>query len=214
MIIKPESSPHLKLLEEILSQNNFPIKKMYTLQDWGSTSREIYAPQLASLGTDFKVGYEGHVWLINHLFGNRGTILLFDENLSTEDPYTQERLTRLYEVKQQFRNKVSHSLNGTLVFNIDLNKLEGEAFKEGGETGYLGTFKDEKFTSFSEGNIGRWEDFFLKYVHSPDPNIESLAYEWSVLIRRGVLKKENLIKEEDWKLMKFLKTQIPLTEHV
>ena len=213
MITKPESAPYLELLEETLNQNNFPIIGAYPLRDWESISKEIYAPQLAHQDINFKVGYEGHIWLTKHLFGNRSTILLLEEDLLSENLDIKKKLIKLYETKQQFRNRISHSLNGTLRFNINLDKLEGEVFRQGGNIGYLGTFREGRFTKFSKNNFGRWEDFFLKYVHSPDPDIKSLIYEWSILTKRGLLKKRNLIKNRDWELMKKLKTQIPPSEY-
>lgn len=209
---KPECSKCLSELEKTLVKNNLPIKDVYKIKDWESLAREMYGPQILSSNEAFNTGFEGHIWLVQHLFGNRGLILVLEER-TISDPCLKERLDKIYKAKQEFRNNVSYSLDGTLMFNINLNKLDPKKFKNGGSKGQLGTFDNGRFTSFIDGSFGRWDYFYLKYIHSPNIDLEILKYEWNVLLRRGIISPENKIESREWELMKKLKTFIPPSEY-
>jgi len=210
---KPECSKYLVELEETLNENNFPIKQIYKVRNWEALSREMYNPQLLSSSEDFVLGFEGHVWLIKHLFGNRGLILILEDEIQKGDLSLKDKLQRLYDTKQKFRTKISESLNGTLVFNVNLDRLNGSQFNKGGNIGHLGTFNNGAFTSFSDQHFGRWDYLYLKYVHSPDVDIGTLEYEWSTLLRNNILAPENRIERREWELMKKLKTHVPPNEY-
>ena len=98
--------------------------------------------------------------------------------------------------------------------NLDLDRLPGEEFRQGGLQGSLVVLNNGKASPF-EGNYlkGRWDDFYFKYFHSTDPNRGALKHEWTTLVDSGVISPANLIGERDWKLMKKLNTNIPPSEH-
>ena len=51
---------------------------------------------------------------------------------------------------------------------------------------------------------GRWEDFYFKYIHAPDPNPNNHYREMNILERQGVF--DSSIDSNKWRLMKKLGT--------
>lgn len=214
VMAKPECCKYLRKLEGALENHGFKPQTIYRVRDWAGLSRAIYAPQLEFSEKEFTVGFEGHIWLAQHLFDNRGLVMVLEEGIDKNDLLLENKLAKLCNAKKEFRTNVSESLNGTLVMNIDLSKLKGEQFREGGIPGCLGVGSNGSFLKFDANyDEGRWEDFYFKYVHSTNPNKKMLAYEWGTLVNKGVISLDNLISQRDWELMKKLNTNTPPSEH-
>ena len=198
LLLKPEVRNHLQDLDEFLVRENFDISSRHPISDWGGLSRKLYAPQLASSDA-FRYEFGAYTWLSQHLFGNNSAVFILDSELSD----LQQQLYHLKEIRNRFRQYLDDKGAGAIQIFLNMEKLNTEGAQALGERGILSVgdrfLSDPKF-------IGRWEDFYFKYIHTPDPTVNDLQREIEVLGNEGVFDKT--ISEKEWRLMKSLQTLV------
>ncbi len=209
LIAKPYSGQYLESLLEVISQRGLQPHSIYGTDRWGEIAREIYQKNVDRIGHEFKVGLEGHIRLVNMLFGNRAAVLLLECSGNT-DMDLQETLSFTQQVKRDLRAKTpgGEKLEDIIVF-MNLGQVDVGCDPKGVcPTGIIG-IKDEDgdFKPVSKTS-GIWDFYYFKYVHAPD-NIPELCDELATLDRMGVLDPRNEISVEDFLVMAKLKTLVP-----
>lgn len=212
LMVKPDGGRYLAELEQTLLESRLRISEVFYVSDWEPVARALYEPQLQSCDRAFYVAFEAHVWLNRYLFGNRALVLILETLDNEQDLDTLARA--VHQARDHFRSTVAESRNGTFIVAINLDRLPGEAYQGAGRVGVLGVQASEtSFTPLIEC-VGRWDDYYFKYVHSPDGSATSLTREWEVLVRLSVIAPDNRISLHEWKLLKFLRCMIPPSEYV
>lgn len=211
-IVKPDGIRYLQELEQTLQENRINITSIFSIKDWGVTARAIYEPQLRSSDRAFNVGFETHLWLTQHLFGNRGLLLILE--VQKDIKTLAEQVSFVYRVRNLFRDKLSESIKGTFVIAVNLDRLHGEVYTGAGKPGQLGVLNQGSFfVPLVEVNSnGRWDDHYFKYIHTPDSLVE-LEYEWGALVKQEVITREGKIPRREWGLLKILRSSMPPGEY-
>lgn len=211
-IVKPDGIRYLQELEQTLQENRINITSIFSIRDWEAIARVIYEPQLRSSDRAFNVGFETHLWLTQHLFGNRGLLLILEVQENTKT--IAEQALFVHKVRNLFRDKLSESIKGTFVIAVNLDRLHGEVYTGAGRPGQLGVLDQDSFFMplIDVHSNGRWDDHYFKYIHTPD-GLAELEYEWGVLIKQGIITKESKISRREWGLLKILRSSIPPGEY-
>lgn len=209
IIAKPYSGEYLGALVETIEQNGLEPKQIYTTDKWGEVARVIYQKNVDRIGHEFKVGLEGHISLVNTLFGNRAAILLLGNSDSSKTDL-ENTLCAAQKVKKELRAKTrgGEKLQDIVVFmNLDAIDIGCDP-KDVCPTGVVGIqTPDGNFKGISSVK-GTWDFYYFKYVHAPD-SVPELIEELYSLQQMGVLDQENAISMQDFLLMAKLKTLIP-----
>jgi hypothetical protein len=209
ILVKPDGARYLNELESTLEEKHMHIERVYFVADWEKTSRALYKPQLQACSREFLVGFEAHVWLNRHLFGNHSLILVLETNF--EDLETSARAVR--EVRDYFRSKIPHSRDGTFMIALNLNRLDGDVFQGAGITGNLGVLSaNGVFTTLGDNYSGRWDDHYFKHIHAPD-DLAALIREWKVLLELGIISDDNYVSRQEWNLLKLLRCLTPPSKY-
>ncbi len=210
VIAKPYSGQYLELLLETISKNGLQPHSIYGTDRWGDVARQIYQKNVDRIGRKFKVGLEGHIRLVNFLFGNRA-VVLFLEGSGNTNMDLQEALSLTQEVKRNLRTQApgGERLEDIIVF-MNLKQVDIGCDPEGiCPTGIIGIKNDSgEFKAISKTS-GTWDFYYFKYVHVPD-NIEDLHEELTTLDKMGVLDPKNEIAVQDFLVMAKLQTLVPL----
>lgn len=211
-IVKPDGIRYLQELEQTLQGNQINITGIFSIRDWEAIARIIYEPQLRSSDRAFNVGFETHLWLTQHLFGNRGLLLILE--VQKDIKTLAEQVSFVHRVRNLFRDKLSESIKGTFVIAVNLDRLHSDVYTGAGKSGQLVVLgQDSSFTPFVEANPnGRWDDHYFKYIHTPDSSTK-LEYEWGALVKQGIITRESKISRMEWKLLKILRSSIPPSEY-
>lgn len=199
LIPKPESAKYLQDIEDILSKDEFILKGIYAIDDWGQLARAIYKQQLDEGTNDFRMAFEGHIRVSQILFGNESVLL------TISNPYQDlsEGLETFIQKKQEIRESLAKKGHENLLICANLERISQEIFSDYGVAGTLGVNSERNFYPF-EGYMGVWDYFYFKFIHIPDPKLNSLKREWSILLKWGIL--NNDISKDKWQLMKTLGT--------
>ena len=86
---------------------------------------------------------------------------------------------------------------------LDTDKLRTEGKEKLGVRGDLGIAGDLNGVRF----VGKWDHYYFKYIHAPDPKEETIKYEMGVLRDFGVF--TEVISEDEWGFMKKIATLTP-----
>lgn len=209
LIAKPYSGQYLELLLGVISKNGLHPHSIYATDRWGEIARKIYQKNIDRMGSEFKVGLEGHIRLVNFLFGNRAIILLLkgsDSNALDEE----ETLMLAQKVKNELRSQApgGEKLEDIIVFmnlaQIDIGCEIGGVVA----TGILGLRDDEgNFKAISKIS-GAWDYYYFKYVHAPD-NLQELYEELEILQKMGALNPDTEISFQEFLIMAKLQTLVP-----
>jgi len=196
ILLKPEVRNHVDYLENFLRQEKFYLKSIYSIKDWENLSLDLYRPQM-EVNPVFSRGVHAYLWLSKQLFGNSSVIFLLKEN----GVNLQRKLNRLDKTKKKFRESLSKEWGDALKIFLNMEKVNTLGSDELGIVGKLQigdyVFQDPKME-------GRWEDFYFKYIHAPDPNPNNHYREMNILERQGVF--DSSIDSNKWRLMKKLGT--------
>ncbi len=191
LILKPEMRNYADSIDKALAENNFEVASRHPINDWGSLASRLYDLQVSE-DRDFASNLSTYIWLTKRLFGNSAVAFIL--NGSAE----MENLARLNEMKKRFREEIIGSGDNAFRLFVDLDKVKPVA------PAYSGTLGNLAVEGQPQGFYGRWDDFFFKYIHVPDPNHKSLEKELAVLESEGILSSE--ISKEGWETMKELQT--------
>lgn len=194
VILKPEARKHIEIIEEIILKEGFDIISRYHIRDWSLLASKLYLPQINN-DIVFAEEFKAYLWLTNHFFENSAATLTLRREGSLED-----NLSLMSDLKLKIREKINENDNLIKIF-LNLDKLDPERKYSGGVVGYLGVE--------NEGNIklreyGRWDFFYFKYIHVPDPNPRDYEREFKILMEEGIL--DNPIKKDEWDIMKRMQT--------
>mgnify|MGYP001559183324 CR=1 FL=1 len=196
VILKPEARKHIGTIEEIILQEGFDINSRHTIKDWISLASLLYRPQIDG-DIVFAGEFNSYLWLTNHFFGNSAATLRL-----AKEGTLQENLSKISDLKPKIREKINGNDNNIRIF-LNLDKAACGRKYHIGVVGCLGV-KSEKGVELREK--GRWDYFYFKYIHVPDPNIEDYERELRVLEDNGILDKE--ITSAKWEIMKKMQTLV------
>jgi hypothetical protein len=198
VILKPEMKRCLGDLDPYLSQEGFKVESRHNITDWRALAEELYKPQIVG-DPSFTPELNAYLWLTNSLFGNYGGLL----RLSSQGGEDQN-LRKLDALKRRFRRDISAKLDLPLRIFLDLRSIFPHQFTQGGKEGTLTIGSESLGTDFE----GRWDHFFFKYIHVPDPNLETYRREAELLQDHGLVSKP--VEEAQWTQMVRLGTLNPL----
>jgi|SRR3989344_4848918 len=199
LLLKPEVANHIGRLDEFIAQKGFSVVTQYGVKDWADLNRVLYAPQLED--EKFASEFEAYVWLCDFLFGNRAVVLTLND--SAKGATLENSLKKLTDLKYEFRKQLPETTDGTIIIHLDLNKLP-KKIDAIGTNGHL-VVLDSGGTEILRYQ-GRWDNYFFKYIHTPDPNIATFKRELEVLVQEEIICQKNVIPEKEWCQMKFLGT--------
>jgi len=198
ILLKPEVRNYLEELDDHLSDSGFSVLSRHPVYDWEGLSRVVYKPQLTD-NESFAAGTMAYFWLSRHLFGNNSAVFLLDN----AEKNLQEKLNHLDEFKRKFRLYISSNGADAIKIFLDMDKLRTEGKEEIGVRGDLGIAGDLNGVRFG----GKWDHYYFKYIHTPDPKEETIKYEMEVLRDFGVF--TDAISEDEWSFMKKIETLTP-----
>ena len=201
IMAKPECNRFLDGLEAVLDSFGLWRDKVYRVNDWEQAARAIYEPQLEVSHNCSREGFESHIWVNKHLFGNNALVMTLENSVEES---LEQGLKRVHTAKEYFRRMMKGCYDNT--FFVCINTEQIDSLKGIGESGSLGCM-NERFVPFCD--CGTWDYVFFKYVHSPDPQVLCLEYEWKTMCELGIFRPENVISMDSYELMKRLKTLIP-----
>ncbi len=200
LIVKPDGLRYLSYIESETINHGFRIVSKYHVYSWDEMHLELNKEEIKKKGSLFGDEIEAHIWLIKYIFGNYAQVWFLEKD-STKD---EELLEEIMSLKKCIRDKLNASRNGTFMIISDLNKLGLKASDI--EPGFLGTFHNNKFSKIDSyiSQEGRFDSFFLKYVHCPDATLEEAKREIEVIKKLNITSTDNLISDEEWKKMLYL----------
>ncbi len=201
VIPKPESAKYTENIEIMLDEAGFRLDKVFSVKNWESLGRRIYKKQLDEGTHDFRMAYEGHIKVSQILFGNESVLIVL------KNPYDNmvKGLEKLCIRKQEIRKRLQEEGHEHILICADLLGLNLELFKNYRQEGILGIKNEKDFHPFEDYH-GMWDYFYFKFLHVPDPQIESLEREWEIITNIGILSQE--IPLDKWQTMKNLKTLV------
>lgn len=202
LILKPESRGFISQIEESVLAEGFNISSRHPIRDWRGLAREIYRPQIEA-SKKFTDELSCYMWLTKRLFGNSACALIVDKGGDL-----QTNLRELAEVKESVRESIGKSGSESIKIYLNIGGIDREG-KFG--IGTEGRLRIGDGDSSSLGEVGRWEDFYFKYLHIPDPDEQSYKREIEVLRRNGIL--DEIISPQEFHLMKKLQTLVYLGEN-
>lgn len=163
IIAKPYSGQYLELLLEIISKKGLQPRSVYGTDRWGDIARRIYQKNVDRIGHKFKVGLEGHIRLVNFLFGDRAVVLLLEGSGNTNMDI-QEALSLTQEVKRDLRAQVpgGERLEDIIVF-MNLKKVGIGCDPEGVcPTGIIGVKNDDGEFKAISSTPGAWDFYYFR----------------------------------------------------
>ncbi len=192
-ILKPECRAKKSHLEAELSGSGFRVVSRHPIKDWERMAERLYAQQADA---DYKFEDELRVYLklTQHLFGNSAAALLLERNGNLQD-----NLTALQEVKKRFREARSVEDRAYGLF-ANLDEVCHGIRSDLGISGGIRVGERE----FDQPFNGRWNYFFFKYIHTPDPDVDTYNREMGLLTREGVFRE--VIPEREWEIMRRAET--------
>ena len=197
LLLKPESAKSIDRVEPYLEERDFKVTSRHSIRDWNALARRIYSPQIESdllFASEFNV----YLWLTQSYFGNNAVTLLLERNGGGV-----QDLTDLMEVKRDFRRDLHADDKSPSIILVNLDKSDISRTEDIGKRGVLSV----NGTPLHSELDGRWEYFFFKYIHTPDPNLEACKREMDVLSREGIF--DNRIDSKDWRQMVDMKSLTP-----
>ena len=194
VILKPEARKYIERIEEIILKEGFDIISRHHIRDWISLASKLYSPQINN-DIVFAGEFEAYLWLTNHFFGNSAATLTLGREGSLED-----NLFLISDLKPKIREKINGNDSIVKIF-LNLDGIDRERKHPIGVMGYLGV-ENEGEIKLKEN--GRWDFFYFKYVHVPDPNQRDYEREFNILKEEGVL--DNLIEQYKWDVMRRMQT--------
>ncbi|HZX12123.1 MAG TPA: hypothetical protein VFE88_01570 [Candidatus Nanoarchaeia archaeon] len=197
-ILKPEARRYHQKIDRNFIEEGFKISSRYALNDWDQLANKLYAPQISGDPT-FASEFHSCLWLTQQLFGNNGAILLLER-----EGDLKRNLEDLCKIKRRFREQLFYEIKDALRFLLDIDAVDPEGKLNIGTRGKI-YIADQ--LAISNDREGRWDSFFFKYIHTPDPDVESYRKEIALLEREGVL--HHPLSEQEWEIMSSLETLIP-----
>lgn len=200
LLITPEGLRYLDSITKEVMQGGFEIISMHHVFSWGNVFRAFNKKYLEEKDELFRNQIEAHIWLKNYIFGDYAQVWLLRKNSLTDVTLLKE----ITNLKMLIRSKYGASRDGTFIMILDLCKI---GFNPGGiRSAYLGTFQRDSFQIIDESisQIGKFDFYFLKYVHSPDPNLCDAKREIEILKDMKVISDDTIITKEERDKMFYL----------
>lgn len=188
-IFKPEYKRCMNEFEDYLVKEGFEIESRHPILSWGEFSKKLYLSQI-SASRIFETEMNAYHWLTDSLFGDSAVVV----KLYKKGPVL-DNLKKLFDIKNNFRKDISQRLDEPIKLYLDLDKLKVPKPENIGYKGSLTLIDGEKKLSYD----GRWDEFYFKYVHTPDPSEDILNRELKVLKENGIF--ENTISRKEWEIM-------------
>jgi len=204
-ILKPYCVNHLKVVQKIIDKNNLDIDEIYSVNDWANISRVIYKPTIKKEGYLFKIGLEGHIYLVNYFWGNNA-ILLFLKVKKRINPFYTFQLAK--KAKTEIRSSLLGGPQGNdilVLMNLEKIKITNSSVLK--SYGILGVKNTKTKNFFELGKEGLWDSYFFKYVHMPD-SYKELMDELKILKELDIIDTKNKIPNEEFRKMIKFKTFI------
>lgn len=196
LILKPEARKHIISIEEALMYEGFDICERYPIRNWNVVASKLYFPQIRR-DPRFAGEFETYLWITDHFFGNSAAALTLNRGGGLED-----NLSLLSHIKSEIRRKIDANDMNVKIF-VNLDKLDPHRKHAIGIVGRLGI---ENSGDVKLGECGRWDDFYFKYIHVSNPNVQDYKRELSVLREGGVL--DIPISTNAWNIMKQTQTLV------
>ena len=206
LVLKPCSAQYLELIDSIIKENNFSILSVYNINDWIKTANQLYKHELQQRDSKFREEFQAQLLIKKFFFGNQALILILEDQILTSN---DNSLERLHSVKKQIRNELKTTTDGTCLFLVDTKKLLGNESHVGleGKICVCDTNGNLVELNGKLSENGKFDTFFLSYVHCPDPDEESFEREFDIL-KREVIKSENKMSSNDWEVAKEMKSLV------
>lgn len=200
IILKPESRGHIKTIEDLIIKEGFDIISRHPIKKWDRLASRLYSPQI-NKDVVFAGEIESYLWLTNHFFGNNAAALVVNRDAPIED-----NLNLMSDLKIKIRRAINSNDQYLKIF-LNLDKLDNERKYPIGIIGCLGVESKGKINIAEKG---RWDYFYFKYIHIPDPNLEDYKREFKILMEEGIL--DIKISPSKWELMRKMQTFVYLKE--
>lgn len=195
-ILKPEARKHIVTIEETLAENRFEVISRHYVRDWAGLAFQLYAPQINTDQT-FASEFNCYLWLTDHFFGNSAAVLLLGKEGELDD-----NLVDLANIKHKIRQRINGD-DGIIRIFLNIDKLDPDKRNGIGIRGNLGI---EREGAIESARQGRWDNFYFKYIHVPDPSLEVYERELCVLRETGIL--DTKLLPQEWERMKYMQTLV------
>ncbi|MBU2523386.1 MAG: hypothetical protein KKE23_03805 [Nanoarchaeota archaeon] len=188
LILKPETRKHIGSIETAVLEEGFRIASKHPIEDWTGLARELYFHQ-SEKDPQFHAELECYLWLTNHIFGNYAAAFILEKRGDLT-----HNLQHLYKFKDKLRYKISNGSDRLLRIFLDVGKID--------PTGKYVPSKQITLPAHS----GKWDNYFFKYVHTPDPKLGAYEREITILKERGILDKS--LADRHWEQMKYMQSLV------
>lgn len=195
-VIRPGSGP---VLGEAISfvGAHLGSYRAFRVDDWPSAAAIIYAGQLVRRASEdgYRAAFDVMLWLEAHLFGRHAVLLVSDGVGSQENA-----VCSMQAAKAEWRRAVSWSLNGAFRIFVDLDRVLGSpgAWPKAGVKGAISVSdaqgQAQAFASVHPLPQGRWDDYWLQYVHVPD--IIDAPSDWQRLCAAGLVRSSSELSRD------------------
>lgn len=200
LLITPEGFRYLDSIKKEVLHNGFEIISKHHIFSWSNVFRAFNKKYLEEKDELFRNQTEAHIWLKNYIFGDYAQVWLLKKNSLTDAALLKE----ITNLKLLIRSKYRASRDGTFTIIADLCKLGFNP--DSIRPAYLGTFQGNSFQIIDESisQIGKFDFYFFKYVHCPDPNLCDAKREIEILEDMNVISEETIITKEEWAKITYL----------
>ena len=197
LIVKPDGFRFLEEINREILAYGFSIISKHHVFSWDEMFKMLNKDIMKKRPKLFRDEVEAHIWLLKYLFGNYAQVWV----LKKDDLKDEELLNEITRFKDTFRSKYDASRNGTFMIIADMRKLNFNPTDI--KLGYLGTCSSKDFRKIDKfiSQKGKFDSFYLKYIHSPDPILSDAEREIGILKNSGIISDETIISEKEWSKM-------------
>ena len=199
ILMKSESAPYIERIEPILNKYELKMNARYFVEDWTSVAYNLYKRRIAFESPEFETGFRGHIYLSKFLFGHRGVLATLTPTQGAPSDLL-DIAQRANSAKLEFRDSLPQTRNGTILMAMNIDLIPEIQIKGNILIGCLGVKNgDNDFVQFDTTTGGRWDYFYLKYIHVPAPDLNEIFYEWTVIKNSGLINSKNRLSDSEWK---------------